>query len=210
MEHQLKLCSCWWLKLFILQYTTNPANDQWIDEHLSSSSLCFPVFHKVPEEFYMVNEDWNPIIHYQFLHLVNISITLAFKVPPPTIKRTCLVSPCVCVCLLSHVWLFAKPWTVFCHGPQSILQARILEQVAISSSRGSSWPRQPSCLASPALAGGFFTTVTSRKPPVKPLLIYINYIFCIIGHKPGFAMIFYSNYYFFLLMKSVLPTSLHP
>ena len=43
-----------------------------------------------------------------------------------------------------------------------ILQARILEWVAISFSRGSSWSRiEP---ASPALAGRFFTT----KPPGNP------------------------------------------
>ena len=40
-----------------------------------------------------------------------------------------------------------------------ILQARILDWVAISSSRGSSWPGDGICvLTSPALAGGFFTT----------------------------------------------------
>ena len=40
----------------------------------------------------------------------------------------------------SHVRLFANPWTVgsSVHG---IFQARILEWVAISSSRGFSWPR---------------------------------------------------------------------
>ena len=50
---------------------------------------------------------------------------------------------------LSHVWLFATPCTVayqaLLHG---ILQARILEWVAMPSSRGSSWPRgqtQVSC-----------------------------------------------------------------
>ena len=36
-----------------------------------------------------------------------------------------------------------------------ILQARILELIAISDSRGSSWPTS---LTSPALANGFFTT----------------------------------------------------
>ena len=47
-----------------------------------------------------------------------------------------------------------------------ILQARTLEWVTISSSRGSSPPRdQPRSLASPALADGFFTT----KPLGKPL-----------------------------------------
>ena len=37
--------------------------------------------------------------------------------------------------LLSDVWVFATPWTI-----QSILQARILEWVAVSFSRGSSNP----------------------------------------------------------------------
>ena len=45
---------------------------------------------------------------------------------------------------LSRVWLFVTPWTV-CSPPSSsihgILQARILEWVAISFSRGSSRPR---------------------------------------------------------------------
>ena len=46
-----------------------------------------------------------------------------------------------------------------------ILQARILEWVAISSSRGSSQPRdRPASHASPALAGGFFTTQSPGKP----------------------------------------------
>ena len=40
-----------------------------------------------------------------------------------------------------------------------ILQATILEWVAVPSSRGSSWPRdQTHVCKSPALAGGFFTT----------------------------------------------------
>ena len=40
-----------------------------------------------------------------------------------------------------------------------ILQASILEWVAMPSSRGSSWPGiEPGCLMSPELAGGFFTT----------------------------------------------------
>ena len=42
---------------------------------------------------------------------------------------------------LSHVQLFATPWTVAHQAPPSILQARILEWVAISFSRGSSRPR---------------------------------------------------------------------
>ena len=46
-------------------------------------------------------------------------------------------------CMLSCVWLFVALWTVACQAPpfHGILQARILEWVAISSSRGSSQPR---------------------------------------------------------------------
>ena len=56
--------------------------------------------------------------------------------------------------MLSHsvMWLFATPWTLALQAPLSmeILQARILEWVAISSSRESSQPRdrtQVSCIA---------------------------------------------------------------
>ena len=44
---------------------------------------------------------------------------------------------------LSRVWLFATPWTAACQAPLSmgVLQARVLEWVAMPSSRGSSQPR---------------------------------------------------------------------
>ena len=47
------------------------------------------------------------------------------------------------VCKLNHVWLFATLWTVAHQAPLSMgfSRQRIPEQVAISSSRGSSWPR---------------------------------------------------------------------
>ena len=49
-----------------------------------------------------------------------------------------------------------------------ILQARILEWVAMPSSRGSSQPRGWTCgfLHLPALAGGFFTTSATWKAPI--------------------------------------------
>ena len=42
-----------------------------------------------------------------------------------------------------HVWLFVTPWTIACQAPLSmgILQARIMEGVAMPSPRGSSGPR---------------------------------------------------------------------
>ena len=45
--------------------------------------------------------------------------------------------------LLCHVWLFVTPWTIACQAPLFVkfFRARILEWVAISSSKGSSQPR---------------------------------------------------------------------
>ena len=62
-----------------------------------------------------------------------------------------------CAESLSRVWLFVTPWTVAHQPPLSmgILQARILEWVAISSSRGSSQPRDWTQVSH--IAGGFFT-----------------------------------------------------
>ena len=64
-----------------------------------------------------------------------------------------------CAQSLRHVQLFATPWTIACQAPLStgVFQATILEWVAISSTRGSSWPRnwtyEP---VSPTLVGRFF------------------------------------------------------
>ena len=79
---------------------------------------------------------------------------------------------CVCVCvivvqLLNCVQLFVTPWTI-CSLPESsvhgISQARILEKIGMSFSRGS-FPLRDQ-LSSPALAGRFFTTESPGKPPI--------------------------------------------
>ena len=65
-----------------------------------------------------------------------------------------------------------------CSPPRSslhrILQARTLEWVANSSSRGSSQPEmEPTPLASPTLAGGFFTTAPPGSSlPFKPRRLF--------------------------------------
>ena len=78
----------------------------------------------------------------------------------------------MCACVLSHfrsVQLFATLWR--CSPPafsiRGILQARILEWVAISFSRGSiSSPRDRTCISYvPALAGGLFTTNATWEAP---------------------------------------------
>ena len=65
--------------------------------------------------------------------------------------------------VLSCVRLFVTPWTVACQGSlfKGILQARILEWVAMLSSTGSSQPRdqtQVSCIARE-----FFTIGATKK-----------------------------------------------
>ena len=75
------------------------------------------------------------------------------------------------VCMLNHLELCLTLWDpMVCSPPGSsvhgILQARILEWVAIPSSRGSSWPRdQAVSLTSQALAGGFFTASATWEDP---------------------------------------------
>ena len=66
--------------------------------------------------------------------------------------------------LLSCIWLFATPWAVAHRSSvHRILQARILEWVAISFSRGSSWPRDRMQVSH--IEGKFFTIWTTREPP---------------------------------------------
>ena len=64
----------------------------------------------------------------------------------------------------SCVQLFATPWTVARQAPLSVgfSWARILEWVAISSSRGSSRPRDQIHVS--CMAGGFFTNEAAGKP----------------------------------------------
>ena len=63
---------------------------------------------------------------------------------------------CCVLTRFSYVWLFETPWTVAYQAPLSmgILQARMLEWVAMPSSRGSSLPRDQTQVS--RIAGGFF------------------------------------------------------
>ena len=82
---------------------------------------------------------------------------------------------CVCVCVLVTQSCLTLCDPVDCSPPGSsvhgILQARILEWVAISSSMGSSQPRDQTHLMPPTLAGGFFTTSTTWEALVEPVLL---------------------------------------
>ena len=93
-------------------------------------------------------------------------------VPPPLLSQHPVPfslaqdGVCVCVCAKSFQSCLAHCDPMDCSPPGSsaheILQLRILEWVAISFSRGSSWPRDRTCLS--CLAGRFLTA----EPPGKP------------------------------------------
>ena len=81
-----------------------------------------------------------------------------------------VATPCSspqCPQRLSPAQPFVTPWTIALLGSSihEILQARILECVAISSSRGSSRLRDRTCIS--CMAGGFFTTEPPGEPPIS-------------------------------------------
>ena len=103
--------------------------------------------------------------------------------------------PCCAVFSRSVMSDSANPWTVARQAPLSmgILQVRILESVAMPSSKGSSQPRdqiQASCIAC-----RFFTIWTTREPPYLGLLTtfwlvgflyFIAWIVCIFWKLSSF------------------------
>ena len=86
-------------------------------------------------------------------------ILFSFKFRSQILPRVCVLS------CSSRVPLCATPWAVTHQAPvHGILQARVLEWIAMPFSRGSSPPLQGlnlSLFMSLALAGGFFTTSTT-------------------------------------------------
>ena len=83
-----------------------------------------------------------------------------------------------CAQSLSHVWLFVTPWTD-CSLPGSsvpgILQARILEWVAISFSREYSWPRAGTQVS--LIAGGHFNLWATREPLLHSIYLFKSAVF---------------------------------
>ena len=100
-------------------------------------------------------------------------------------------------CVSSVVWSVAQLCTILCdptdYSPpgssvHGLSQARILEWVSISSSRGSSWPRDwtpVSCVS--CIAGGFFTHWAIRDAPVIDSK-YSNFLGSRWSIKPKFSL----------------------
>ena len=76
---------------------------------------------------------------------------------------------CMCVCVLSHVWLFPTLWTVAHQAPLSVEFSRQEYWSELSFPPPGDLPDpgiKPGSPASPALAGGFFTIQPAGKPSV--------------------------------------------
>ena len=76
----------------------------------------------------------------------------------------------LCVCVLSHNWLFATPWTAAYQAPLFIgfPRQRYWNGLPFSSPGDLPDPGiEPMSLASPALTGGFFTTCATWEAPGK-------------------------------------------
>ena len=113
--------------------------------------------------------DWTELntyyINILFIHTIYVYSMLQYAIY--YIHIFLYVRAWVCAKLLQLCLTLCDPMN--CSPPDSsvhwILQARILEWVAIASSRGSSWPRDWICIfCNSCIAGGFFST----EPPGKP------------------------------------------
>ena len=122
------------------------------------------------EVFYFVKrQDWKRLLEFDQLQLQKSSgkVSCAFEM----VFNTCSNVECAC---MHSVLLPSSPTLcdpINCSPPGSsvhgILQAGILEWVAIPFSRGSSDPGiEPASLLYPALADRFFTTSATWEPPV--------------------------------------------
>ena len=106
--------------------------------------------------FYRVSSSSRDRTHVSCISYTGRQILTAKPSGKPPFKR--LYSSTI---VLSRVQLFETPWTVVDSGSSvhGILQARILECIAISSSRGSSRLRDGTCVSGVSCtAGRFFTT----------------------------------------------------
>ena len=86
------------------------------------------------------------------------------------------VCECVCVCTLSHVQLFAAPWTVAHQAPLSMEFSRQEYWSGLPFPTPGDLPNsgiEPVSPASPTLAGGFLTTVPPGKQAgaTKPVAV---------------------------------------
>ena len=103
----------------------------------------------------------NPgLLHWrQILHHLNHTVLMHET-------SVCVLSHFSCVQLCETLWTVARQTPL----PMGVLQARILEWVAMPSSRESSRPRDRTLIS--CMASGFFTAEPPGKPCMKPASLH--------------------------------------
>jgi len=76
----------------------------------------------------------------------------------------------MCAQSLSCAWLFVTPWSPLGSSVHGIFQASILEQVAISSSSGSSWPQAWTHVSCPGRQIFYHYATWEAQPPAEECL----------------------------------------
>ena len=97
-----------------------------------------------------IRHDWRELAQHRYIYIVILALLKYWNI----IALQCFCcstssTSCVCVLVIQSCLTFRNPMDYsppgsFVHG---IFQARILEQVAIAYSRGSSWPRDQICIS---------------------------------------------------------------
>ena len=115
--------------------------------HLSAWRHCF-----IMETYFCLCQSYlGDDISRVFLKIMSHGLQwIQSQLPQPTMWQFCIGTFFVVVILsVNRVQLFATPWTVTHQAPLSMnfSQTRILEWVAVSFSRGSSQPRDLTCVS---------------------------------------------------------------
>ena len=148
----------------------------WVQNSIMSKKLYIYIYINKTLLLKSVNTHLAIHIAINFQSVKNSVKQIALKWGMPVLSLSdCIL--CFVFQLLSHILLFTTPQTVVCPSGSSvhgIFQARILGWVAISFSRGSSWPRDRTRVSCVCCIGRWILYHWATWEALKKLRHYIN------------------------------------